>query len=186
MTQAERKIKYREALAAEVWRNDEKMVDFCMKQIAYIVELENGGLVALEKPRIKKNFCFGYQLSRYDSESYDTANEMADHAAKSTEYFIEKNMEQVKSWIDTLNDKDGIYSGAKYYKSPDNSVVQDITVIPYWQTPRPEHQPITDKDRAALIAGWKQVGKDFLKRLNSYLKRYGMSKVNTWSYWVDA
>ena len=25
----------------------------------------------------------------------------------------------------------------------------------------------------------------FTKRLNAYLKRYGMSKVNTWSYWAD-
>lgn len=36
-----------------------------------------------------------------------------------------------------------------------------------------------------LIAGYEEVKTEFIKRLNSYLKRYGMSKVETWSYLMD-
>lgn len=36
-----------------------------------------------------------------------------------------------------------------------------------------------------LIDGYKTVKTAFVKRLNTYLKRYGMSKVEAWSYLRD-
>ena len=53
------------------------------KKANHIVELENGDIVVIEKPTIKKDFCFGYSDSRYDTEDYDRANEMAAHARTS-------------------------------------------------------------------------------------------------------
>ncbi len=50
------KDEYGKLLASEVWTTSQKMVDYCIKNTARIVELEGGGLVAIEKPRIKNTF----------------------------------------------------------------------------------------------------------------------------------
>lgn len=36
------------------------------------------------------------------------------------------------------------------------------------------------------LAELGRVRKAFRKRLDTYLKRYGVSKLHTWSYWADA
>lgn len=61
-TQKELKTIYQEELA-KVW--DEKMVKFCLKKTAYIVEF-HGELFTIEKPTIKKNF-----KRRAQDESHD-------------------------------------------------------------------------------------------------------------------
>ena len=42
---------------------------------------------------------------------------------------------------------------------------------------------ITERDRAALIEAYKAARENFVKRVNAYLKRYGLSKVRSWTYW---
>lgn len=40
-------------------------------------------------------------------------------------------------------------------------------------------------DIQRIIDGLQEVRKSFDKRLNTYLKRYGLSKINAWSYICD-
>lgn len=182
--QAALKAEYKALLASDVWGQDSRMVEFCARKVARIVKLEGGGLVAIEKPKIKTSFCFGYSLSRYDSEDYDQANEMASHAGESTEYFISKNMEQITENIEALQTYE-VYTGVQYTSSPENSRVQSVSYLRRWETPREGLRPISDADRAAMIEAWEIVGQDFRRKLDSYLKRYGLSKVKSWSYWQD-
>lgn len=72
---AELKERYLAYLAAETWQDDEKMMDYERKHISQVVELDNGELVAIEKPKIETRFCFGY--SHYD-DSEERAEKMAD------------------------------------------------------------------------------------------------------------
>ena len=44
----------------------------------------------------------------------------------------------------------------------------------------------TDTERSLYLAELVRVRKAFRKRLDTYLKRYGVSKLHTWSYWADA
>ena len=55
MTQKELKVLYKTILENEVW-NTADMVDYCIKKANYIVEIENGDIVVIEKPTIKKRF----------------------------------------------------------------------------------------------------------------------------------
>lgn len=66
-TQKELKQKYADILAADVWHDDQEMIDFCLKEAGYIVELVNGDIIVIKKPKIKKDFCFGYSDSRFPS-----------------------------------------------------------------------------------------------------------------------
>ena len=54
--QKELKEIYTECLK-DVWGNDNKMIEYCLKETSYIVELSDGNIIALEKPHIKKDFC---------------------------------------------------------------------------------------------------------------------------------
>lgn len=184
MKQSVLKDEYRKLLASDVWPTSQKMVDYCIKNAARIVELEGGGLVAIEKPRMQKHFCFGYSLNGHDSDDFDRANKMAAYAEKSTDYFIKTNMKQIVDAIKNLHD-DHVYIGVKYYTSPENSRIQNVVYLNYWDTPRQGLKPISDNDRRAMIEAWKIVGRDFRRKIDTYLKRYGLSKVQTWSYWQD-
>lgn len=182
--QAALKEEYLAILARDVWPNDTKMIEFERKQIARVVKLENGGMVALEKPRIETSFCFGYSDSAYDVEDYDRANAMVGHALTHEEYFISENMRKIGEKIAELK-KPGIYSRNGYCTTPETHAIRTLE-WPYRNRPLSEGaQPITEKDRAALIDAWKIIAQDFRRRLDTYLKRYGLTKINAWSYWRD-
>lgn len=188
--QKELKQRYAEILAADVWHNDQKMVDYCVKKTGYIVELENGDIIAIEKPSIEKNFCFGYSDSRYDTEDYDRANAMADHASKSQEYFLEQNLKGINEIIAQL-EGNGKYSWDYYIRipysgQPKESKLKALHTFQDWEEQSKKYQKLEGINRQRVIEGYKAVKADFEKRLNTYLKRYGLSKINTWSYWQDA
>lgn len=184
MTQKELKQKYADILTAEVWRGSPRMVSFCVKEAAYIVELENGDIIALEKPKIETRFCFGYR----DSDDLRDANAMADHAAKSTEYFMKENLSELDNLIDRLESENShpieYYIDTKYYNQPKDIKLKTMLAF-YWHDNHKHGQPLQGINKQRVIDGYKTVRADFEKRLKSYLKRYGMSKVQTWSYWTE-
>lgn len=190
MTQKELKIEYERILSSEVWHGSPDMVTHCLKNAAHIVELTNGDIVVIEKPSIKKDFCFGYRDSRYDTEEFDEANRMAAHASSSTDYFLAENLAEIDDVIKHLEGKEwsswDYHVCRHYYSQPENSKLKKLLGV-YWHDERGQKYPkLEGEDRARVLEGYKVVRASFEKRLHSYLKRYGMSKVNTWSYWVDA
>ena len=191
-TQKELKAKYLEIVQKEVYRNDPKMIDYLNKEISQVIELSNGDLVALEKPRIEKHFCFGYSDSRYDTEDFDRANEMARYASESREYFKNENLKQFKTDIERL-EKGELYTRVYYYNSPKDSKIKHIAfcsdIYYNWnlsEEQRKEYTKITGDDLEIVKTAYLEEMAKFEKRLDSYLKRYGMEHIKTWSYWRDA
>lgn len=190
MTQKELKSEYERILASEVWPRSRHMVEYCMKEAAHIVELTDGSIVVIEKPSIKKDFCFGYRTSRYDTEEFDEANKMAAHASRSEEYFLAENLRAIDEAIAHLEGEEqsswDYYVCIKYYNQPESSKLKQLCEF-YWHDEKSQKHPkLAGENRARVLEGYKAVRASFEKRLHAYLKRYGMSKVNTWSYWVDA
>ena len=58
MNQKELKEKYMNIIKAEVWQNDEHMQEYARKECEYVVELSNGNIIDIDKPRIEKKFLF--------------------------------------------------------------------------------------------------------------------------------
>lgn len=200
MTQKELKA----VLIAELdkaW-HDEKMVKFCTKKAAYIVE-HDGKIYTIDKPTIRKDFCFGYGMF---AQSTDEEEESADNAAKiakeSENYFISENLKNINRKIEQLekirlemgyNWAEGSHPvlmvevGAKYSGQSEDCKLNGFsilhtfngTVCNGWHLVN--DTALIDK----LIDAYKGTRKDFEKRLNAYLKKYGLSKVNSWSYLVD-
>ena len=188
----ELKQKYIDIVVAESWSGEDHWRKYYQKDIDRVVETEKGYLIGLEKPRIEKDFCFGYSLSRYDDDgSYERAGRMAAHARTSQDYFISENMKQIDSKIEALNDdRWNVYTRVKYIDAPKNSLIRyyefhsnyDVMV---GRVPE-ACEPLSEADKKRLIEAYEAMKVDFAKRLNTYLKRYGLSKVNSWSYWKDA
>ena len=177
-----------------VWGKDSKMVDYCVSKVSDIVYLPTG-IFVINKPTIKTDFCFGYHDYTTEEgmngwDGYNGAQERADKAEKDTEYFIRENISRsnIDKWIEALSDKyRPLYLRTKYSRQTNDCKLLDIT--DYWNSQRipasPDGRPLTTEERALIIKGFESAKEKFVKRLNAYLKRYGLSKVNTWTYWID-
>lgn len=194
--QKELKEKYMNIICAEVWKDSKHMQDYARKECAYVVELENGDITTIDKPRIEKNFCFGAGM--YATASEEEMNRAEDMVAKSQtdfEYFRKENMKDIDEIIEKLQDKSyKTYKFICYYGQKTGSKLKDFSVCRLCDSP--EYNPgrwsrntdleeLTEDERKSLIAGYEEVKKQFNKRINTYLKKYGLSKVHAWSYICD-
>jgi hypothetical protein len=174
------------------------MLDYYKSKFSSAIRLSNGGILAFEKPRIKTSFCFGYHTG--DSEGYKNANEMADYASKNEEYFLSKNLEDFDNDIECI--ETGKRDGFQTVHLCIHREAYGDTVLNVWtynvfdwfsfeknkeygDTYGAEYQEVNDTDKAAILDGLKHERAKFEKRLKTYLKRYGTSKLRTWSYWAD-
>lgn len=176
----------------KLWRTDNKMIDFCIKKISSIRKLSNGGLITWEKPEINTSFCFGYM----GQSDYEDAQQMAEHAKKDEDYFLSENLgifdvtiKKIKSTLKE-NNENKLYIYKEY--SRDSVNLWGFTVLSFSefinQKERKlynEIQEASDEDIRTILAVEQEERKKFEKRLKTYLKRYGLSKVKTWSYWQD-
>lgn len=197
-TQKELKEKYMDIIKKEVW-SDGRMQEYARKQCAYVVELSNGNIIDIDKPRIETNFCFGMGMyATYTQEQFEEAEELADNARKNVDYFISENMKQIIEKIDSLKEalenKNEVYTYIHYTGQPDNSDLVDYCCVSI--SHNPEFEPyrwsnlktvrkLSNEDIQAIINGLNEVAKKFMKRLNAYLKKYGLEKLNVWTYCRD-
>lgn len=177
------KARYAALLAAEVWK-DQKMVDYCVKKTARIVELSDGALICIEKPVINTRFCFGYHANVHYTEEISTAEEAAAHAAKSQEYFKTKNLESMDAMLKALeNSETGIRP--QYTSSPEGTQICTLVFPEPWKPLPPGYRRLLPEDREKLREAYRTERGEFAARLDAYLKRYGLSKVETWTYWLE-
>lgn len=177
------KARYAALLAAEVWK-DQKMVDYCVKKTARIVELSDGALICIEKPTIKTRFCFGYHANVHYTEEISTAEEAAAHAAKSQEYFKTKNLESMDAMLKAL-EKSETGIRPQYTSSPEGTQICALVFPEPWEPLRPGYRRLLTEDREKLREAYRTERGVFAARLDAYLKRYGLSKVETWTYWLE-
>lgn len=188
-----------------IWKNNEKMVKYELDKANYIVPLNSGDYYIIEKPDIKKDFCFGYSDCG-QGQSFDEAQEAAE-AADNEKYFMEKNLHSINETIaefETRRTPGADYRGElKFYKTykyygGENLHQKGIRSYYAYETYNEDgelakdqkrsnyqYKELTDEEIDAIIAGYKEVKKQFVKRLNAYLKKYGTSKLHIWTYWLD-
>lgn len=187
-----------------VWGVGNHMVDWCLKKTDNVVRLDNGWLIPIDKKNIEKDFCFGYHDSRYDTESYDEANRMADHARNSEDYFFEENMKGFRRELaDFDDDRYRAVVSKLYINGGDNlksvNFMRDYEICDAFGgscymseidgktvSYRGVDRYILKKDEIEKIKGGiSEAMKNHEKRVRTYLKKYGTKHVNSWSYWID-
>lgn len=196
--------------------NDSKMLDHFKNTFSSAVRLSCGGLLVFEKPSIDKNFCFGYGLqcgTEYDdankmaSHAATSEKYFLDQNLKGFDDKIKRLETMKNSWGSScvlllhrkcyysqkapLNVFNYFLSSGgldNYEKLPESDCkgcvkyLEPFDGIGYYY----DLIEATEEDRKNILAALKHERAKFEKRLNAYLKKYGLSKVRTWSYWADA
>ena len=181
---------------ADYWKNDAGMMKHFKTTTALVVELANGDLIPIDKPTIETRFCFGYGLYGVSTdEEYKDAENMRRHAETNQDYFIKENLKGINEIIEALKNNDlEVYTALHYIGQKPGTKTKDYQITKVWENPEnnpawwanyKELEKMTGTDRQKLIAGYEEVKQAFIKRLNTYLKRYGLSKLDTWTYLVD-
>ena len=181
----------------KVWRKrdgsiDGKMVDCCVKKKSAFMVFDDATVVTFDKPNIRTHFCFGYGVQgAYD---YDEAGHMADVAASSEAYFINANMDGTKAarWMKYIQDDlfpfEPWLDRRRYINQYDDCKLGEIR-WEHWHNrdwcERQGWRRLTEDELHELYAILFDEQMRFCKRLKTYLKRYGTSKVRTWTYWAD-
>lgn len=171
----------------EVWA-DKKMQDFCINSVSELVQLDDG-ILPIDKENIETSFCFGAGMYGHSTEDEDKeAARMALRAERDKDYFIRRNMESWKRKLDALMDKKNeVFVFAHYYDGPNG--LKGYCTMPQWKADAGDlpfnSRKATAAEKAAIIAGVKNAMDSHLKRIEAYLKRYGLSKVRTWTYIRD-
>ena len=171
----------------------ERMTTYCINKINYIVELSNGKIITIEKPTIKKDFCYGYgQYGITDEQEEQEACRMQEIARTNYQYFMAKNLEQLNDKIEDLKNAQKVYIFNNYYRQSQDNILRTYQVIRYLadedrfnMTQYENLEELSQEDINKIIEGLETVKKEFIKRLETYLKKFGLSKVHSWTYLVD-
>lgn len=164
----------------EEWAKGQRDPEDIMKWYDSAVKLADG-VVLFDHPKIKTEFCF-----RDEGPDYEFYKELGSDENLLRDYFIRENMDQ--NGIAEPNENTDMYI-VKYageYR-PGRVYVQFCNCPEYLNLRREDTIRIaTDTERSLYLAELARVRKAFRKRLDTYLKRYGISKLHIWSYWADA
>lgn len=171
--------------------SNKKWVDYHDKETARCVKFENGTIYAIEKPRIETRFCFGYGFCGISTEEEENdAEGMASYAKEKPNYFLEQNLKPFDDMIKRLDEY-----GENVYAAPMRDNTEKwvfFRVYRGWWDYENEFANVKAKmfklspaDVEQLKKAYELERKAFEKRLNSYLKKYGTSKLRTWTYLSD-
>lgn len=156
--------------------------------------------LGFEKPSIKTRFCFGYgQNGISTEEDYEGAREQEHFFNTKQQAFINANLEElnasiekIKTYIKQWIDKEEKCFSSRYNKIfiCKNSYNHLACLAWSWDYENIRNKDMiireaTKEDLLLIIEVYKQQIENFKKRLNTYLKRYGLSKLRTWTYLVD-
>ena len=177
----------------KVWKDDEKMVKFCQGEISNAVKLSDGRIVVVEKQKLVTSFCFGYSTCGQGAE-YEEANEAAHVANTSEDYFREQNLKEFDNKIALLKtDKEeswymDAYLSQSNYCSCGLVNIHEVVGLRRYDFEEQRHGTyveITEDDRKLIIAMYEEEKEKMSTRIDTHLKRYGLSKLNVWTYWRD-
>lgn len=170
----------------KVWGDDLHMIEYsCKHGTPYI--LSGDEFIVIDKPEIKTRFCFGYQ-TEYSGREYKDAEKLRERCANSVDYFKRKNTEQLTGTLERLKDTSKRAYKQIHYQRGEK---QMSIAIPYNRDAYERMNrantltELTESERAAVVAAYETELNKLNKRLDNYLKRYGLSRLKTWTYWAD-
>lgn len=169
----------------------------------YIIKLHDNKFIMFDTPHIETRFCFGYGYCGISTDEEEkNACEMREYAATNENYFIKENLKKLNSQIEELENylKNNISNQRvviqNYYNKTD-IVYYDIVIYlesqnKYINNYYTGHditnnviRELSNDEIKLLINALNEIKADFTKRLNTYLKKYGLSKLHTWTYLSD-
>lgn len=173
----------------------------------YFSTLSDGVIFYVHRPGIETRFCCGEDERGQGGEEYGTmAYALKDNAEKHTEAgFKRANLDRYDSAHNVTEDE---LATREYAEMDENGKAAirswggrrgDVVAVVSRKTDKREWNEMgsalfysdivrffTADDFARLRAAVAEVRADFVRRLDAYWKRFGASKIHTWTYWTEA
>lgn len=161
------------------------------KNVARIVELSDGGLVAIDKPAIETRFCFGEDDRGQGGDGPGTmAYAMKQCREVETKAgFLRANLGDFDRNAGRYAPAPGrsLFSAKASWKFADDSPARVVYNLEDGDSyDYGKRFPLSEEDCRRLADGFAKVRAAFVKRLETWWKRYGASKITTWTYWTEA
>lgn len=175
---------------AKIHPNSESMRKYCLGTISNCVKT-SFGLVIFDKPQIETSFCFGYS-DFGQGQTYQEARKAEKNFGEAM--FLHKNLSSMKRELERFKEQEEgdpmeVLHFTKLYGGAAN--IYGTVFVSEWKAKNEifwrghEPQLASKEDFKKCYEAQKQEYEKFEKRLKSYLKRYGTSKLKTWTYWMD-
>jgi hypothetical protein len=158
---------------------DQRMNKYFEKNTSEYVVLDNDCCLVLFKQHIEKDFCFGYY---YDASEVDGCEEVA---KKDVEYFLERNRRNLFKKSEKYVAFQNYGRGKMYYYVPLEEYQDAERRGELFLYGDREPYFLNDLENERLNNAIDKANAKFEKRLSTYLKKYGLSKVNTWTFWAN-
>ncbi len=165
----------------KVWTNekgiDEEMINYCINKISLYLKTEDGFFYILEKKKINTKFF----ISEGDNRSIKEALTICNEIKTKEDFFIEDNLSNINYLINTIkNNKNNLFF-ATIYK---NSKIVAITTTKY-DVLNKENRKLSPDEEIEVLKICEKYKEMQTKKINSYLKRFGLSKIKANTYWGD-
>lgn len=172
-----------------------KRADEYMKDTSNLMRAECGIIIAFNKERIKTEFCWADEGAPY--EHYKQVHKTQESLQQ---YFLHENLRQYDDLIKELETRKRecgeiipVFYEIEYYSIGKLGYANGVHAYRWYQVNDSEQDPRTrdlihrmsDNEIKQAIAILNEERAKFEKRLHTYLKRYGTSKLHTWTYWAD-
>ena len=214
MLTKEQKEKVRAAYDNDVWHGNKRMTDYCTNKVAVLAEFPNGDFIPIDKQTIETRFCFGESGYDYDDaqESAHVARTSEQYFKRENmREFIRWNdsiNEQYEMFWDVPHLPNNVmviwerhYSGqpeTSHLKAigferaswlldsmGGSAYVRELPGKKLEIRGLPCHI-VTKEELDIIREAYLQAANEHSKKIDTYLKRYGLSKVHAWTYWRDA
>lgn len=165
----------------KVWTTEKgicgEMVDYCINKISLYLKTKDGYFYILEKEKLNTKFYVSEGGYRSLNEALTICNEI-----KTTEdFFIEDNLRNINSLINTINNNKNNLFFAAMYK---NSKIVAITTTKS-DILNKENRKLNPDEEIEVLKICEKYKELQIKKINSYLKRFGLSKIKANTYWGD-
>lgn len=185
-------------------------LDYMCKTYSLGVRLSNGLVVMAEKRPLETRFCFGYGFCGMSTEEdEDRADDAKHNADTNPDYFRDENLRELRGIVQAL--KTGkrkrkwdyeddcryvylqkCYTGESirrslYFSPWTLDDLQSGRIRPDYMTKDAidNLMEISADDKMLITKLYEKALADRTKRVETYLKKYGLSKLTTWTYLSD-
>lgn len=185
------KAKYVE-LETRKWNNDAKMVKYLEKEFLSAVEVA-GGMIVFQKPRIEKHYCYSYDEFQYDT--VQIAQDKCNAIRNDFNAFLNANLRDINRRIDAFIRKvdegntgydkvwiiDNYCNNDEYTKYLKGWTIENEDDIKF-RFEEGTYRVAELGEVKAILNAYKAMKEYMIKKCKTYWKRYGGTKLRTWTY----
>lgn len=167
---------YAKLLCDKVYNGNPKEMKYFVGSVLCAVETSRG-LLAIKKPHVKTRICYGYGQGR----DYESAQNASENVRSDYEAFLDENLffdsasrmlKNIEKGCSVILDESGYGEGFACVRTG-------------WDTIRKGETIATQEDVKKIVEALKLAVENLKKRCATYWKRFGGSKLETWTYWAD-